>query len=95
MYDQKDKFLTNDKEVTDTIMERYVSFLLDGYTIQNIPIPVDTIAGYMRSVNTYYKKRRFNHPFDKKSETYAAKLLVEQAKFEDKPEQRDHCMIRC
>ena len=60
---------------------------MDGYTIQDISIAVDTIAGYTRAVNTYYKKRRFNHPFDKKSETDAAKLLAEQAKFEDKPEQ--------
>ena len=65
IYDQKDKFLTNDKEITDTIMERYVSFLLDGYTIQNISIAVDTISGYTRAVNMYYQKRRFNHPFGK------------------------------
>ena len=89
MYDQKNKFLTDNKEVTDTIMEWYVSFLLDGYTIQNISITVDTIAGYTRAVNTYYKKRCFNHPFDKKSGTDAAKLLAEQVKFKDKPEQRE------
>ena len=77
IYDLKDKFLTNDKDVTDEIMERHVSFLLEGYTINNISIAVDTIAGYTRAVNMYYKKRHFNHLFDKKLETDEAKLLAE------------------
>ena len=89
IYDLKDKFLKNNKDATDEITEPYVSFLLEGYTISNIFIAVGTIAGYMRAVNTYYKKRCFNHPFDKKLETDAAIFLVEQAKFEDKPEQQE------
>ena len=47
------------------------------------------IAWYTRAVNTYYKKCRFNVPFDEKSETDAAKLLSEQAKLEGKPEQQE------
>ena len=90
IYELGDKFLTNDKDVTTSIMERCVSFLLDGYTLQHISIAVNTIVGYMRAVNTYYKKRRFkNQPFDKKLEANAAKFLGEQAKFKDKPEQRE------
>ena len=88
-YQLNEWFLTNDREKTDEIMGRYVSFLLDGYTLNNIPIAVDTILGYMRAVNEYYKKHRFNPPFDKKDETDAARLLVEQKKYEDKPDKRE------
>ena len=83
IYKLKDTFPTNDRDVTDTSMDWYVSSLLDGYTLQNISIAIDMISGYTRAVNTYYRKGRFNLQSDKKSETDAAKLLSKQDKFEE------------
>ena len=81
--------MTDDVTFTDEIMERYVIFLLEGFTIQNIKIKADTIYGYMLCVNAYYKKYRCNPPYDKKTETAAAKLLKNQKDFEGAPDKRE------
>lgn len=78
-------------------MERYVSFLLDGYTIKDIDVMTDTIYGYMRAVNKLYKDKRFNEPFDRSSQSRAAILLREQKKYEDEPDRRQplHDKVIC
>ena len=80
--------MTNDIEVTDEIMTNYVTFLLSGHSIKDIDIRADTIKGYMRVVNAYYKMQGYNRPFDTKSKSDAARLLKEQEKFEQDPARR-------
>lgn len=80
--------MTNDVEVTDEIMTNYMTFLLSGHSIKDIDIRADTIKGYMRVVNDYYKLQNHNKPFDIKSKSDAARLLKEQEKFEQDPARR-------
>ena len=70
-----DAYLTNDVTITDEIMERFILFLLEGYTINKIKVKAGTIGGYTKCVNDPYYKLRFNKPFEIKSDTAAAKLL--------------------
>ena len=84
-----DTYLTNDVDVTDDIMEKYVVYLLEGFTLQKRQIQADTIYGYMRCVNDHYRKKRYLPPFAKKSDTTAARLLIAQAKVEDAPDKRE------
>ena len=76
-------------ERTDTIMARYVAFLQKGFSVNNIKILAGTIDGYMRCVNAHYKKYRYNLPFDKKTETAAAKLVANQKNFEKGSDKRE------
>ena len=89
IYRLEESYLTNDVEVTDKIMACYVIFLQNGFSINNIKIQAGTIEGYMRCVNNHYKKYRYNPPFDKKTETDAANLIKNQAKFEKAPDKRE------
>ena len=66
-----------------------MTFLLSGFTIKNIEIKADTIKGYMKEVNNYYAQRNLSKPFDKNSNSEAAKLLREQEKFESDPARRE------
>ena len=70
-------------------MEKYVVYLLEGFTLQGRHIQADTIYGYMRCVNGHYRKKRYLPPFAKKSDTTAVRLLVAQAKIEDAPDKRE------
>jgi hypothetical protein len=88
-YGLTEKYLTNDVEVTDEIMTRYVVFLQQGFSIKHIKILAGTIEEYLRCVNVYYKKHQFNPPFSKKSESDAAKLVKNQESFEDGPNKRE------
>ena len=81
--------MTNDTNVTDEILTNYMTFLLSGFTIKNIEIKSDTIKGYMKEVNKYYAQQNPSKPFDKDSNSGAAKLLREQENFESDPDQRE------
>ena len=70
-------------------MTNYVTFLLSGYTINDIEIRSTTIKLYMKAVNNYYKDHRLAMPFDPKSKSRAAILLREQEKFESDPARRE------
>ena len=56
--------MTNNKLVTDEIIERYTVYLLSGYTINDEKIMVDTIKGYLRAVNNYYEAKNLRIPWD-------------------------------
>ena len=81
--------MTNDSSVTDEIMTNYVTFLLSGFTINDIEIRSDTIKQYMKVVNKYYDDHRLPMPFDPKSKSRAAILVREQEKFESDPARRE------
>ena len=71
-------------------MLRYVVYLLDGFTIKNISIQVDTIKGYMRSINIrYHQDHAVDPPWDAHSDYEAAQLLRSQKTFEGKPDRRE------
>ena len=89
-YNLQGKFLTNNKLVTDEIIERYTVYLLSGYTINDEKIMVDTIKGYLRAVNNYYKAKNLRIPWDWHLDTsHASKLLADQKKFERQEEKRE------
>ena len=88
-YKLASKYLTNDVATTNDIMLRYVVYLLDGFTIKNIPIQVETIKGYMRCVNLLYHDHALDLPWDQASDSDAAKLLRSQKTFEGKPDRRE------
>ena len=88
LYRKFETYLTNNKEVTDEIMTRYVIFLIDGYTINGNPILVGTIRAYLEVVNKHYQTNGLARPFDHRSESDAATLLQEQEKFEKEPARR-------
>lgn len=94
LYKLEDKYLTNDRSEIESIMSRYVVFLLDGFTINGIKILVDTIKGYMGEVNKHYDVQGYNKPFHIKADSKAALLLREQAKFEDEPARRSPLNIK-
>ena len=75
--------MSDDKAVTDVIIERYALHLLNGNSINNTPILVGTIFHYMTAVNDYYKTNRRHPPFDRKGDTNANKLLNKQKEYED------------
>ena len=85
-YELRNVFLTDDRPITDLVLERYVNLLLDGFTINFESVAVVTIAGYMRAVNAYYKSLGLTEPWSKTSKTTAASLLESQSKVEEKPE---------
>ena len=84
-----DVFLTSDPDITDDIMTRYVTFLLSGHSILGIEIMADTVDTYLRVVNTYYKNNNCRQPYDKKSDSDAARLVKDQKKAEKDPPRRE------
>jgi hypothetical protein len=82
-------FLTNDVAVTDDIMTNYMTFLLSGHTIKDIEIRSGTIKGYMRAVNGYYVANNCSPPFNAKSKSEAALLLLAQEDYEKDPARRE------
>jgi len=82
-------YLTNEINVTDELITNYMTFLLSGFTIKNIEIPLGTIKGYTAVINNYYKQQGMVLPFGVKSQSRAAKLLREQEKFKSDPAQRE------
>ena len=54
MYNKGDIFLTDKKSVTREIIEGYVEFLLQGFTIFGEPIVYSSAVGYLKAVNKYY-----------------------------------------
>lgn len=81
--------MSDDKAVTDVIIERYALHLLNGNSINNTPILVGTIFHYMTAVNDYYKTNRRHPPFDRKGDTNANKLLNKQKEYEDVAAKRE------
>ena len=84
-----DKYLTNDVAVTDNIMEKYVVYLLEGFTLQGKKIQADTIDGYMKCVNEHYRKKRYLPLYAKKLDTTAVRLINAQVKVENAPDKRE------
>ncbi len=66
-------------------MTKYMVFLLSGHTIKNIDIKVGMICGYMGVVNTYFVRNNCIPPFNPRSKSDAAVLLLEQESFENDP----------
>ena len=85
----RDIFLTNDTMVTDEILGRYISYLVEGFTLQNIKIAVDTIYGYLGAVNAYYKQFRLSEPWNKKDDSEGATLLRKIKEFEGASAKRE------
>ena len=90
--------MTNNGIVTNTIITKYVIFLLDGFTMNGNRILVGTIRSYLHAVNIYYKEKDFIQPFENGRNSDAAQLLHEQVKFEDGPSKRlpltDQMMVK-
>lgn len=81
--------MTNDTSITDDIMDKYVTYLLTGFTIQHRDIVTGTILTYMKCVNDFYEKHRFRRPFDKKSTMRAARHIKNQEKVEPAAAKRE------
>ena len=70
-------------------MLRYVVYLLEGFTVKNISIQVDTIKGYMRCVNIiHHQDHALDPPWDYDSDSEAAQLLRSQISFKGKSDMR-------
>jgi len=70
-------------------MDRYASYLLDGFTLDNIMVKASTIQEYMRAVNVHYSTLGLAEPYHRSSASIAATLLREQRLFDTAPVQRD------
>lgn len=81
--------MSNDVSTTSVIIDRYTSYLLDGYTLDNITIKASTIKGYLTAVNNHYTEMGFNPPFSASVSSIAARLLADHKSFEQKPDQRE------
>ena len=75
--------------VTDEIIDNYVEFLLQGYTLDCMKVRVGTILGYLRVMNKHYRDNRLQEPFVKSGDTDAAIMLTAQEKFERIPAKRN------
>ena len=77
------------RATTADIMRRYVTFLLDGNTINNIPIRTGTIEGYLRAVNDHFDEHDMPLPFSRRhKKQQATKLLLAQEKVQSAPARR-------
>ena len=88
-YNLGDKYMTNCRATTADIMRRYVTYLLDGHTIKNIPIRTGTIEGYLRAVNDHFDAHDMPMPFSRKHKRQqATQLVVAQEKMQAAPARR-------
>lgn len=88
-YSLKSIYLSNDVSATSVIINRYTSYLLDGYTLDNIAVKASTVRAYLKVVNDHYVGLGFNPPFTKSASSIASKLLTDQKAYEQKPDQRE------
>ena len=73
----------------DEILQRYVTYLLEGCTIQFNEINVSIIEHYLTAVNTFYKSKCLPGPWDNLGVTQANIILRKKKTFEGAPERRE------
>ena len=81
--------MTNDTNVTNEIMGRYTAFLLQGFSILGKKIEVNTIEGYLRTVNKYYRRKKCQEPWVPKDDSDASRLIETQRKFQEAAARRE------
>ena len=64
-------------------MGQYTVFLLQGFTIRGEEIEVNTIQGYLRTVNAFYKRKKLQEPWIPKDDSDASRLIETQKKFQE------------
>ena len=82
MYNKGDIFLTDKKSITREIIEGYVEFLLQGFTIYGEPTVYSSVVGYLKAVNKYYTDNDLPEPFSLKNQSNVAKVLKRVKNFE-------------
>ena len=81
--------MTNDVNVTNRIIGKYPVFLLQGFTILGEKIEVNTIEGYLRTINKWYRSKNFQEPWLPKDDSDASRLIETQRKFQEGAARRD------
>ena len=64
-------------------MGQYTVFLLQSFTIRGKEVEVNTIQGYLRTVNAFYKKKKLQEPWIPKDDSDALQLIETKKKFQE------------